>query len=160
VRPIVQPSLQRLSSSSAALNPLPPRRRAARRDVPTSSICLHDGAPHHDFNLLPHDLNRSASSATSARTTLTSPDSASSATSSPPTSMCGIRYQTKRREENTSPQPRPCPRCSPFTAQAHSIAPSTRTPATTAPSLLMVMLPSEPQRLQRSRPRCRQWFPT
>jgi hypothetical protein len=28
--------------------------------LPTSSICLHDGAPHHDFNLLPHDLNRSA----------------------------------------------------------------------------------------------------
>ena len=41
-------------------SPKPPRWRAARRDVPTSSICLHDGAPHHDFNLPPHDLNRSA----------------------------------------------------------------------------------------------------
>uniref|UniRef100_A0A804PKN4 Uncharacterized protein n=1 Tax=Zea mays TaxID=4577 RepID=A0A804PKN4_MAIZE len=41
---------------------------------------LHDGAPHsaHDLDLLPHDhdLNRSASSATYARTTSTSPDSA------------------------------------------------------------------------------------
>jgi hypothetical protein len=71
-----------------------------------------------------------------------------SVSSSPPTSACGIRYRKKRQEENTSPQPR----CSPFTTQAQSIAPSTRAPATTAPSLLMVM---PPRVVLRSRPRCR-----